>query len=103
MPDTDPASPAIIRERRSRIQYGMTPLLDSLRLISTRSKPKTCFRGKTAHTFKWISSSISNRFIKTTMIAKQHRLRDGGPGYLAEIRRIKHQQKRAAVCFIQND
>ncbi len=30
MPDTDPASPAFIKERRSRIKYGMTPFLDSL-------------------------------------------------------------------------
>jgi len=30
MPDTDPASPAIIKERRSRIRHGMTPFLDSL-------------------------------------------------------------------------
>ncbi len=34
MPDTDPASPAFIKERRSRIEYGMTPFLDSLILNS---------------------------------------------------------------------
>jgi poly-gamma-glutamate capsule biosynthesis protein CapA/YwtB (metallophosphatase superfamily) len=31
MPDTDPASPAFIKEWRSRIRYGMTPFLDSLK------------------------------------------------------------------------
>jgi len=41
MPDTDPqrgrlASPAIIKERRSRIGYGMTPLLDSLMLTDLK-------------------------------------------------------------------
>ena len=30
MPDPDPAFPALIKERSSRIEYGMTPFLDSL-------------------------------------------------------------------------
>ena len=30
MPDSDPASPAYIRDGRSRIKCGMTPFLDSL-------------------------------------------------------------------------
>ena len=30
MPDSDPASPAHIRDGRSRVKRGMTPFLDSL-------------------------------------------------------------------------
>jgi len=34
MPDSDPASPAFIKERRSRIRCGMTSVLNNLRFFS---------------------------------------------------------------------
>jgi len=37
MPDPDPASPKVIKERRSRIECGMTTFLGSLLLLDVLS------------------------------------------------------------------
>ena len=66
MPDSDPASPAYIRDGRSRIKCGMTPFLDSL----TGKAPAGCKQLFTFHFSLFFTSYLAVATILTVGMPK---------------------------------